>query len=313
MSPPTTHTSRKRRFWFLFVALSLVLGWREREEVEAPRQVGAPYLGEAPPGRSPRIFAPGVISGVNRLHGTPVFPPDGSEVYWSAVDPKIGKVAVLFMKTEGSRWSAPTVAPFSRDHQNDIPFLAPGGETLYFVSDRPLLGEHEADKQNVWWVRRTSDGWSKARTLGAAVNSMPLHWQISVTGSGALYFATDGMGDIYRATLRGGKASRPVRLGDAVNTDATECCPFVSSDGALLLFARSTSAHGADLFVGFRTSAGAWSTGVNLGREVNTDAHDLCPIVSPDGEYLFFLSERDGRPGVFWVRMDVVHELRRAP
>jgi len=310
MKQRSTSASGAGRVPLSVAVLSLLIIWVMPIGCEVHTRVSGLYLGEAPPGRTPKIFASGLISGASRLHGTPVFSPDGSEVYWSAVDPHSGGVRVLFMKNATGTWSAPAVAPFSNNHQNDVPFFAADGETLYFVSDRPTAGQGETDKQNIWLVGRIPGGWSDPRPVGAAVNSTPLHWQVSVTADGTLYFASDGAGDIYRAMLRDGEYSRPVRLGGAVNTEVTECCPFVSSDGALLLFARSTPGHGADLFASFRTPTGAWTPAVNLGRDVNTDAHDLCPIVSPDGEYLFFLSERDGRSGAYWVSMEVVDALR---
>jgi dipeptidyl aminopeptidase/acylaminoacyl peptidase len=68
--------------------------------------------------------------------------------------------------------------------------------------------------------------------------------------------------------------------------------------------------NGADLFVSCRRPAGSWSTAVNLGRDVNSGGHDLCPIVSPDGKYLFFLSNREGESAVYWVDIGVVERLR---
>jgi hypothetical protein len=46
-----------------------------------------------------------------------------------------------------------------------------------------------------------------------------------------------------------------------------------------------------DLYINFRRD-GAWTKAVNLGPKVNSSALDFCPIVSPDGKYFFFTSER---------------------
>jgi hypothetical protein len=35
-----------------------------------------------------------------------------------------------------------------------------------------------------------------------------------------------------------------------------------------------------------------WTKAVNLGSKINSSALDFCPIVSPDGKYFFFTSER---------------------
>ncbi len=298
------------RIAFLMLPLSLKILLGACAEGQVSTMGKGAYLGEAPPGRRPALFGAGLVSGVGPVHGTPVFTTDGTEVYWSAVSPSTGKVQILFMKNMAGHWSAPTVAPFSHDSQNDVPFIAPDGESLYFISDRSMPGQIDPEKQNIWLVRRIPNGWSEPRPVDSTVNSMSLHWQVSVTADGTLYFATGGAGDIYCASMTDNRYVRPFKLDDAVNSEATECCPFVSPDGNLLLFARSTTRYGADLYVSFRRSAGTWSTAVDLGREVNSDGHDICPIISPDGNYLFFLSNREGESGVYWVDIEVVERLR---
>jgi hypothetical protein len=48
---------------------------------------------------------------------------------------------------------------------------------------------------------------------------------------------------------------------------------------------------GSDLYLSERKD-GAWSTPRHLGPKVNSSALDFCPILSPDGKYLFFSSTR---------------------
>jgi hypothetical protein len=290
--------------------LGFQLVWGVFAGGQGPVQIEGPYLGQEMPGRTPTVFAPGVISGVNPVHGTPVFSPDGSEVYWSAVDPNTGKVQILLMKRAGGRWSGPAVAPFSLQYQNDVPFIAPDGRTLFFVSDRPASGAGPGEKQRIWRVRKTPGGWSEPEVVDPSVSSMSLHWQISVASDGTLCFATAGVGDIYCAARLDGGYSHPERLGEAINTEMTECCPFISADGTLLLFARSTPDHDTDLYASFRAQDGSWTSAVDLGTDVNSDGHDLCPMVSPDGKYLFYLSTREGESGVYWVDVEVVERLR---
>ncbi|MBA3768590.1 MAG: PD40 domain-containing protein [Acidobacteria bacterium] len=52
----------------------------------------------------------------------------------------------------------------------------------------------------------------------------------------------------------------------------------------------------SDLFVSFRQKDGTLAEPVNLGASINTDQHEFCPIVTPDGKYLFS-SRRWGLPG----------------
>lgn len=66
----------------LFSVLIIVLGisLAQEKSEEFPILKG-PYLGQKPPGVSPEIFAPGIISIDIMNHSTPVFSPDGKEVY----------------------------------------------------------------------------------------------------------------------------------------------------------------------------------------------------------------------------------------
>jgi hypothetical protein len=58
--------------------------------------------------------------------------------------------------------------------------------------------------------------------------------------------------------------------------------------------------------VSFRGEDGAWLPPVSLPAPVNTSDSELCPVVSPDRRYLFFI--RSGH--VYWVDAAVIEDLR---
>ena len=72
---------------------------------------------------------------------------------------------------------------------------------------------------------------------------------------------------------------------------------------------REDSFGGADLYISFRTSNGAWSALQNMGAAVNSEQRDFCPMLSPDGKYLFFSSKRAGEGDIFWVDAKVIEEF----
>ncbi len=39
-----------------------------------------------------------------------------------------------------------------------------------------------------------------------------------------------------------------------------------------------------------------------LPEPINSASNDLCPVITPDGEYLFFTSSRSGEWQIYWVR-----------
>ena len=90
-----------------------------------------------------------------------------------------------------------------------------------------------------------------------------------------------------------------------MNTAGGEEMPFVAPDGSYLLFAREF-----DLYVSFRKQDGSWADPASLGPEINSPAIDICPMVSADGKYLFFLSQRGGESHTWWVEAKAIENLR---
>jgi hypothetical protein len=85
-----------------------------------------------------------------------------------------------------------------------------------------------------------------------------------------------------------------------INSEENEGAPFIDPDREYLLFSRA-----GDLFISFRKADDTWTRAVSLGETVNSPSFDLCPTVSPDGEYLFYLTEG----GLKWVRAGIIEEI----
>jgi hypothetical protein len=100
----------------------------------------------------------------------------------------------------------------------------------------------------------------------------------------------------------------------------------------------STPPKKANYYVFFRSADGTWAPGVNLGPVVNDPANTVhSPYISPDGKYFFFASNasrdrsptppgpltlqqlvdlsrspQNGNSDIYWVRAEVIEQLRRA-
>ena len=72
----------------------------------------------------------------------------------------------------------------------------------------------------------------------------------------------------------------------------------------------------ADLYVAFRERDRTWSKPVNLGETINSDQIDFCPMMTPDGRYLFFSRrwgatwEQTTQADVYWVDARVIEQFR---
>jgi Tol biopolymer transport system component len=272
--------------------------------VRLPSQA-APYLGESPPGATPRPFALHVFT--RELHSSPVFSPRGDEVFWNEMEG--GNIHT--MRVERGAWSPPRVAPFSLPFSGE-PSFSRDGEALYFLSAHSTGEGPGPIDENVWKVTRTSSGWSRPESLGSPVNDEPMHWGVSVAANGNLYFGqTTGSGDIFVSEFRNGRYQRPVRLGPEVNSQDSETTPEVAPDESYLVFCRVVERGRGplDLYVSFRGPDGAWLPAVPVAG-VNTPEREISPRLSPDGRYLFFLRTVNGDLRPFWVSSSVITDLR---
>jgi Tol biopolymer transport system component len=48
-----------------------------------------------------------------------------------------------------------------------------------------------------------------------------------------------------------------------------------------------------------------------MGEDINSEKYDYCPILSPDGKYLFFSSSRSGNGDIYWVDAKIIEEFKQ--
>lgn len=267
------------------------------------------YLGQPLPGRTPKLLARGIVSSIWGLHSSVAFSPDGSEAYWRAMNDRSG--ALQSMKRVNGQWKAPAPAAFSGSSIDDVPFFAPDGSRLYFLSERPIPGHAKPTRENIWFVDRKGSDWSEPRPLDPAINALEMHWQFSVDRAGNVFFGSQapdgkGGGDIWMARFENGRYRAPENLGGPINSSKTEGDPFIAPDGSYLLFNREM-----DLYISFRQKDGVWTEPIVLDAPINTRADERCPLVTPDGKYLVYNSTRAGESGAYWVEANFIEELRK--
>jgi hypothetical protein len=290
----------------ILVTLLLAACGGSGESPSGPDQsVEGPYLGETPPGTTPRQFASQILT--QQFHSSPVFSPSGDEMYWSGMDGG----GLQFMRLENGEWSAPQVAPFNLLNSGE-PVFGPAGDTLYFLSAQSYQGSQGSSDENVWRVTRTAGGWSDPTPLGSPVNDHPMHWGVSLAANRNLYLGhTEGSGEIFFSEFQDGIYQEAVSVGEAINTEDMETTPCIAPDESYLVFSRvvQNGRGPINLYVSFRGQDGSWNEAVPL-TGVNTDGREISPRLSPDGEYLFFLRTVNGELMPFWVQSTVITALR---
>ncbi len=271
------------------------------------------------PDTIPRLFAPLQIS-TGSGERCVAFSPDMMELYHQQnVDPELS--SIVFRKIEGGSWTQARVAPFSgvNGHHDCGPAFTKDGETLIFYSNRPAHPDApDRRAYNFWSTSRSKAGWSPPRILGPEINSLFDDEDVSFTSSGVAYFSSNRNGDydIYRTRLDQDAAGEPERLGTAVNSPFFDGHPCIAPDESFLIFSsggRPDEVGDADLYISFRDGSDKWSPAKILDDRINTTSHEAAPTLSPDGEYLFFLSQRDRNNGIYWVSIEYIDGFRPPP
>ncbi|MGC4072455.1 MAG: hypothetical protein QM760_08060 [Nibricoccus sp.] len=271
--------------------------------------------GVATPGKTPEVFAPGVICLPERKEGTPTFSPDGREMYFTVVESNGGLAIFESLRTKEG-WATPVRSAFSDAGWNWEPFLSPSGAELFFVSNRSPGGPKWNGR--IWKMQRTSEGWTSPQEMTLPFTPRKGAWFPSVDRSGGIYLGAYseagenfGKGDLYAGRLEAGTL-KIENLGSVINSAHEEWDPFIAPDGSYVLFVsdRPGGVGGVDIYVSFKRDD-AWMAPMNLGPEINSAGNEVAARVSPDGKFLFFDRAADGGQDIFWVSSGVIEALRQ--
>ena len=280
-----------------------------------------PYLGQTRPGMTPEQFAPGIVS-TDSIELNGVFTPDGREFFFTRL---IDGVDTMHHSVfENGKWSAPEPLLVFPNQAKAVAVdmaVSPGGRSLFFLGQYP---REEKPGSDIWVSHRSDEAWSTARKVPLPISTPAEEIYPVLVADRSLYFASnreDGKHyHLYRAQKKGdGSFDVPVKVGPPVADDEFGIGDtFVAPDESYLVFSsRRPPGHGnGDLFVSFRQKDGTWGKPANLGDAINTGDHEFCPMVTPDGKYLFF-SRRVGATwetttagDVYWVDAKVLDGFR---
>jgi len=111
--------------------------------------------------------------------------------------------------------------------------------------------------------------------------------------------------DLYRVDRVGGTEwSKPISLGEGINTKYDEDYPFLHPDGKTLYFSSKgyNSMGGYDIFKStYNEATGKWSTPENLDFPINTPGDDILYISDIDNKLAYFASSRASKQGELTV------------
>lgn len=282
---------------FLSLAISAQSGIIKSSKTSKSKDVSAENS-------EPKIFAPGIISTMDREAGI-TFMPDGKTAYFTKWSLDFRIAVILESKFKNGNWQTPTIVSFSGKYKDQHPHVSPNGKKMFFVSNRPVNGNRR--NSDIWVSSKTAEGWSDPVHLGAKINGGIAQYTPTVTSEGTLYFSSSRIPegkerkrenvevDIYRAAFENGEYSEPEKLNEeSINSEFNEFHSYISPDGRILIFTSLKRPDGfgdEDLYVSFLKD-GKWTKAKNLGEQINTKGHDYLATISPDGNYVFYTSIR---------------------
>lgn len=169
---------------------------------------------------------------------------------------------------------------------------------MYFT--RAILNGNDLQESKLYISTMGDEGWGPARELeglnGDYIVKQPTVGELF--GNEVLIFASDMKGgfggfDLYYSTRTGDGYTPPINLGETINTNADEECPFYL-DGTLYF---SSMGHpgigGFDIFNSIWNGSN-WTTPNNLGKPYNSSVDDLYFSIDEGGYNGFLVSNRPG-------------------
>lgn len=271
--------------------------------------IKGPYMGQKPPGMTPTVFAPGIIS-TEGWEVSGVFTPDLNEYYYIRMvnnGQTLEQQFVVFRNLD-DQWTEKVISP-----RVGQPFISPDGNIMH-------LGTR--------FKQRTPTGWSDIKTLGPAFEQYRImRLTVSATGTYVFDEATrDGKGQLRYSKLLNGARQNPQPLPETINTGKWNAHPFIAPDESYIIWdgQRGSEVRNADLFVSFKQEDGSWGDAIKMGDNINTPSSEAGARVTPDGKYLFFnrkvgsfdwknesgAVESIANIDVFWVDAGVIEALR---
>jgi len=266
------------------------------------------YLDETPPGSEPVLFRPGSVS-TGAIELSLAIHPNLQEVYFTRLES--GKATIMVSRQTDDGWTAPEPASFSGEYDDVNPFVSADGKRLYFASTRSPDGQ-----THIWVTERDGNEWSTPTRLTLPLESANGESSPSLTRDGTLYYVADypelGGNGLYRAQLSDGTYQTPEKIDLLVDTgEIVEVEPFVAPDESFVLFYSAgrpdnlmPNGRTGDIYIAFRDGQGQWSAPRNVGVPVSSSAEESTPTLSPDGQYLFFASNRTAGqrfPDLYWI------------
>ena len=260
------------------------------------------YLGQTPPGNTPKLFPLLIGSGTRPIERITISS-DNKEFFFSEIDrypPQI--LRIKYYKYLNEKWQGPFVV-FDG-------YMAPA----FSVNDSIIYMQKNlngtAATACTYYSTRNSTGWSIPKRLLS-------------TNLATHYFRGTNLKNYYLSTTFPGTSLRDIsilsiigtdtiinNLGAPISTRSNEGDFFIARDESYIIHARSTPPMAGDLYISYKKADGTWTNSKSLGSKINlpNPSWEYGPFVTRDNKFLFFSRGEIAMPSysTYWVKIDNV-------
>jgi outer membrane protein OmpA-like peptidoglycan-associated protein len=223
------------------------------------------------------------------------------------------------LRSDGS-WTARVNAgaPLNSNDNEGAQSMTADGSILWFTACNRKDGQGMCD---LYYSVRENGQWSVPVNPGPPLNSRfsEKHPAISADGR-RLYFASNRPGgagsyDLWVSEQGPDGWTRPVNLGDSLNTPGLEQSPFIHPDQQTLYFSSNgwPGMGQGDLYLSRYHREQGWSRPQNLGYPINTHHDEMGLSVNASGNRAYFASNRGQGTDTDIYAFDVPEKHRPIP
>jgi hypothetical protein len=147
----------------------------------------------------------------------------------------------------------------------------------------------------VFCSRKVNGKWSEPENLTEAfgVDGNTYTSGLSYNGDELFVYRSDNFdGNLYVSKYKNNAWSKLQKLNSNINTKYWESNASISKDGKILYFTsnRAGGYGGLDIYKSERTRTGDWGPALNLGPVINSKYNEETPVITSDGNTLYFSS-----------------------
>jgi len=261
------------------------------------------YLGQTPPGNTPQIFAPGIISIPGRMEYGISISPAGDEMLFALGSWPYKRTMII--KYENNHWTSPDTVSFSLTRSAEEAIYSPGGQRVYYYAYNPPNPVGGAD---LCYSVKNGSVWSQPINLGTPLNTTQDEYHPCVVADSSVYFE-NVIGKICYSKFQNGAYQPRILLPPIFNDkDMAWGNPYVSPDESYFIFnsSRPGGFGGTDLYISYKKNDGTWTNPKNLGNIINTSTNECGSEITDDNLYLTYVSDND----IYWVGSNFIDSLK---